>query len=48
MRSYIEQVEKDLAYEAGSKAQARDRAYFHKLIEGNSESLYRPTFSPVR
>ena len=39
MRSYIEQVEKDLAYEAGSKAQARDRAYFHKLIE-ESEPIY--------
>lgn len=25
MRSYIEQVEKDMAYEAGSKAQARDK-----------------------
>ena len=33
MRSYVEQLEKDLAYEAGSKAQQRDREYFHKLIE---------------
>ena len=39
MRSYIEQLKKDLAYEAGSKAQARDREYFHKLIE-ESEPIY--------
>lgn len=39
MASYIEQIEKDLAYEAGSKAQARDEAYFHKLIE-ESEPIY--------
>ena len=39
MRSYVEQVEKDLAYENGSKAQARDRAYFRKLIE-ESEPIY--------
>lgn len=38
MRSYIEQVEKDLAYE-GSKAQTRDREYFHKLIEA-SEPMF--------
>lgn len=38
-RSYIEQIEKDLAYEAGSKAQERDRQYFHKLIE-ESEPIY--------
>lgn len=39
MRSYIEQLEKDLAYEAGSKAQMRDREYFHKLIE-ESEPVF--------
>jgi len=39
MRSYIEQLKKDLAYEAGSKAQARDRAYFYNLIE-ESEPIY--------
>lgn len=39
MSSYIEQIEKDLAYEAGSKAQARDEAFFHKLIE-ESEPIY--------
>ena len=40
MRSYIEQVEKDLAYEAGSRAQARDRAYFHKLIEESEPRVH--------
>jgi len=39
MRSYVEQLEKDFAYEAGSKAQERDRAYFHKLFEA-PEPIY--------
>ncbi len=39
MSSYIEQIKKDLAYEDGSKAQERDRAYFHRLIE-ESEPIY--------
>ena len=39
MASYIEQLKKDLAYEAGSKAQQRDREYFQKLIE-ESEPIY--------
>ncbi|MDE6312954.1 MAG: peptide synthetase [Lachnospiraceae bacterium] len=39
MHSYIKQLEKDLAYEAGSKAQQRDIAYFEKLIE-SSEPIY--------
>ena len=38
-RSYIEQLEKDFAYEAGSKAQARDREYFHKIFEA-PEPIY--------
>ncbi|MCH5255997.1 MAG: peptide synthetase [Lachnospiraceae bacterium] len=45
MRSYIEQLEKDLAYEGGSKAQARDREYFHKLIE-ESEPIYNGIEGP--
>lgn len=45
MRSYLEQVEKDLAYEAGSKAQQRDREYFHKLIE-QSEPIYNGIDGP--
>lgn len=39
MASYIEQLQKDLAYEAGSKAKARDTEFFHKLIE-ESEPIY--------
>ena len=39
MSSYIEQLQKDLAYEAGSRAQQRDREFFEKLIE-ESEPIY--------
>ncbi len=39
MASYIEQIQKDLAYEAGSKAQQRDREFFEKIIE-ESEPIY--------
>lgn len=39
MTSYIEQLQKDLAYEAGSKAKARDEEFFRKLAEG-SEPIY--------
>ncbi len=39
MASYIDQIQKDLAYEAGSKAKARDEQFFHKLIE-ESEPIY--------
>ena len=45
MRSYIEQLEKDLAYEADSKAQQRDREYFHKVIE-QSEPIYNGIDGP--
>lgn len=47
MRSYVEQIKKDLAYEAGSKAQARDREFFHKLIE-ESEPIYNGIDGPGR
>ena len=39
MASYIEQLKKDLVYEAGSKARERDESYFHRLIE-SSEPIY--------
>ena len=39
MASYIEQLKRDLAYEAGSKAQAKDREFFEKLIE-SSEPIF--------
>ena len=45
MRSYIEQLEKDLAYEEGSKAQQRDREYFYKQIE-QSEPIYNGIDGP--
>lgn len=45
MRSYLEQLEKDLAYEAGSKAQQRDREFFYKRIE-ESEPIYNGIDGP--
>lgn len=39
MASYLEQLEKDLAYEDGSKSQQRDREFFEKLID-ESEPIY--------
>lgn len=46
MRSYLEQLKKDLDYEAGSKAQQRDREYFYKLIE-RSEPIYNGIDGPA-
>ena len=45
LSSYIEQLKKDLEYEAGSKAQQRDREYFYKLIE-ESEPIYNGIDGP--
>lgn len=39
MTSYIKQLEKDLAYEAGSKAQKRDIEFFEKMIS-SSEPVF--------
>lgn len=39
MASYIEQLKKDLAYEAGCRARERDEAFFHELIE-TSEPIF--------
>lgn len=39
LASYIEQLEKDLKYEANSKALNRDRAYLKEVIE-SSEPIY--------
>lgn len=39
MCSYLEQVQKDLAYEAGSKAQQKDREFFIKEIT-SSQPIY--------
>lgn len=43
MCSYIEQIQKDLAYEAGSKAQQRDREFFEKEIASSE-----PIFNGIR
>lgn len=43
--SYIEQVKKDLAYEAGSRAKERDREYFYQLIEA-SEPIFNGIKGP--
>lgn len=45
MRSYIEQLTKDLEYEAGSKAKQKDREFFYKLIE-ESEPIYNGIDGP--
>lgn len=47
MASYIEQLKKDLAYEAGSKAKERDEEFFHKLIEA-SEPIYNGIDGPEK
>ena len=39
MASYIEQLQKDLAYEEGSRAKEKDTEFFEKLIE-QSEPIY--------
>lgn len=46
LSSYIRQVEKDLAYEAGSRAQT-DREYFYRLIE-TSEPIYSGIDGPKK
>lgn len=45
MASYIEQLKKDLAYEAGCKAKDRDIDFFHKLIDA-SEPIYNGVEGP--
>ncbi len=45
MASYLEQVKKDLAYEAGCKAKDRDAEFFQKLIE-SSEPIYNGIDGP--
>lgn len=46
MASYIEQLQKDLAYEAGSKAKERDAQYFQKLIDEMPEPIYNGIDGP--
>ena len=47
MSSYIKQLEKDLAYEAGSRAQKKDAEFFEKLIS-SSEPVYNSFFGPMK
>ncbi len=47
MCSYIEQIKRDLAYEAGCKAKDRDREFFEKLIS-ESEPIYNGIEGPAR
>lgn len=46
MASYIEQLEKDLAYEAGSKAKERDEKFFQDLIDNSPEPIYNGIRGP--
>ena len=45
MASYIEQLQKDLAYEAGSKAQERDAEFFRQQMAA-SEPIYNGLLGP--
>lgn len=45
MSSYIKQLEKDLAYEAGSAASQRDKEFFEKLIS-SSEPVFTDIYGP--
>ena len=47
MSSYIEQLEKDLLYEAGSRSQKRDIAFFEKMI-ASSEPIFNSIFGPQK
>lgn len=45
MASYIKQLEKDLAYEAGTAASKRDQEFFEKLIS-SSEPIFADIYGP--
>ncbi len=47
MASYVEQLQKDLAYEAGCKAKDRDAEFFQKMIE-ESEPIYNGITGPQK
>ena len=47
MASYVEQLQKDLAYEAGCKAKDRDAEFFQKFIE-ESEPIYNGITGPQK
>ncbi len=45
MSSYVNQLEKDLAYEAGNKSSERDREFFENLIS-SSEPIFTDIYGP--
>ena len=47
MASYVEQIQKDLAYEAGCKAKDRDTQFFERLI-AESEPIYNGITGPEK
>jgi len=47
MSSYIRQLEKDLAYEAGSRACEKDRQFFQELI-ASSEPIFTDIYGPKK
>lgn len=47
MSSYIKQLEKDLAYEAGSKSKKRDIEFFEKMIS-SSEPIFNSIFGTAQ
>ena len=47
MASYIKQLEKDLAYEAGNTASKRDKEFFEKLIS-SSEPIFTDIHGPKK
>lgn len=47
MSSYIAQLEKDLAYEAGCRSQKRDTEFFEKMIS-SSEPVFNGVFGPEK
>lgn len=47
MASYVEQLQKDLAYEAGCKAKDRDAEFFQNIIE-ESEPIYNGITGPQK
>ena len=47
MASYLDQVQRDLAYEADSAAKKRDEEYFHRIIEA-SEPIYNGIDGPAQ
>ena len=48
MASYMEQLQKDLEYEAGSKAKERDAKFFQDLIDQSTEPIYNGIMGPQK